>query len=126
MRDEPDRAEGALPPSPQGGDSPGVFEPRRNARGMLRLSPLNRRRWRNFRRNGRAFWSLVIFSVIFTITLCAEFVANDKPILIQYRGEFYAPIFPVLSRDGVRRRFPDRGDLSRPGGAMPDRLGRAG
>jgi microcin C transport system permease protein len=60
---------------------------------MFRLSPLNQRRWRNFRRNGRAFWSLVMFSVIFTITLCAEFVANDKPILIQYRGEFYAPIF---------------------------------
>jgi len=93
VRDDHDRAEGALPPSPQGGDSPGIFEARRNAGGMFRLSPLNQRRWRNFRRNGRAFWSLVMFSVIFTITLCAEFVANDKPILIQYRGEFYAPIF---------------------------------
>lgn len=60
---------------------------------MIRLSPLNQRRWRNFRRNGRAFWSLILFSVIFTITLFAEFVANDKPILVQYRGEFYAPIF---------------------------------
>ncbi|WP_080455538.1 ABC transporter permease [Roseovarius sp. A-2] len=58
----------------------------------MRLSPLNQRRWRNFRRNGRAFWSLILFSVIFTITLFAEFVANDKPILVQYRGEFYAPI----------------------------------
>jgi microcin C transport system permease protein len=93
MRDESDRAEGALPPSPQSGDSPGVFEPRRNAGGMFSLSPLNQRRWRNFRRNGRAFWSLVIFSVLFTITLFAEFVANDKPILIQYRGELHAPIF---------------------------------
>ncbi|MGI3210846.1 ABC transporter permease [Roseovarius tibetensis] len=92
MRDDHGRAEGALPPSPQSGDSPGVFEPRRKA-GRFRLSPLNQRRWRNFRRNGRAFWSLVIFSVIFTITLFAEFVANDKPILIQYRGDFYAPIF---------------------------------
>ena len=60
---------------------------------MVRLSPLNQRRWRNFRRNGRAFWSLILFSVIFSITLCAEFVANDKPILVQYRGDFYAPIF---------------------------------
>ncbi|WP_354544382.1 ABC transporter permease [Roseovarius sp. MBR-78] len=59
----------------------------------MRLSPLNQRRWRNFRRNGRAFWSLVIFSVVFTVTLCAEFVANDKPILVQYRGEFYMPVF---------------------------------
>ncbi|SEL60854.1 microcin C transport system permease protein [Roseovarius azorensis] len=60
---------------------------------MIRLSPLNQRRWRNFRRNRRAFWSLVIFSVIFTITLFAEFVANDKPILVQYRGDYYMPIF---------------------------------
>jgi microcin C transport system permease protein len=93
MRDDFERAKGALPPSPQDGDSPGVFDPSRTSGGMFGLSPLNQRRWRNFRRNGRAFWSLIVFSVIFTITLCAEFVANDKPILIQYRGEFYAPIF---------------------------------
>lgn len=60
---------------------------------MFHLSPLNQRRWRNFRCNRRAFWSLIIFSVIFTVTLFAEFVANDKPILVQYRGNFYMPIF---------------------------------
>jgi len=58
-----------------------------------RLSPLNQRRWRNFRSNTRAYWSLMIFSVIFGITLFAEFIANDKPILVQYRGEFFTPIF---------------------------------
>jgi microcin C transport system permease protein len=60
---------------------------------VIRLSPLNQRRWRNFRRNNRAYWSLILFSVIFTVTLFAEFVANDKPILVQFRGEFYMPIF---------------------------------
>ncbi|WP_420586028.1 ABC transporter permease [Ruegeria sp.] len=59
----------------------------------MALSPLNQRRWRNFRRNGRAFWSLIIFSVLFGLSLFAEFIANDKPILVQYRGEFYTPIF---------------------------------
>jgi microcin C transport system permease protein len=59
----------------------------------MALSPLNQRRWRNFKRNKRAFWSLIIFSVIFVITLFAEFVANDKPILVNYRGDFYTPIF---------------------------------
>jgi len=59
----------------------------------MALSPLNQRRWRNFKRNRRAFWSLIIFSVIFVITLFAEFVANDKPILVQYRGGYYTPIF---------------------------------
>ncbi len=59
----------------------------------MALSPLNQRRWRNFRRNGRAFWSLIIFSVLFGLSLFAEFIANDKPILLKYRGEFYTPVF---------------------------------
>ncbi len=59
----------------------------------MALSPLNQRRWRNFRRNGRAFWSLIIFMVIFTVTLFAEFIANDKPILVSYRGELFTPVF---------------------------------
>ena len=57
------------------------------------LSPLNQRRWRNFTRNRRAYWSLIIFSVLFGISLLAEFIANDKPILVSYQGELYVPIF---------------------------------
>jgi microcin C transport system permease protein len=59
----------------------------------MAMSPLNQRRWRNFRRNNRAFWSMIIFSVLFGITLCAEFIANDKPILVSYRGEIFVPVF---------------------------------
>ncbi|WP_170791130.1 ABC transporter permease [Ruegeria lacuscaerulensis] len=59
----------------------------------MALSPLNQRRWRNFRRNGRAFWSLIIFSVLLGLSLFAEFIANDKPILVNYRGEYFTPIF---------------------------------
>ena len=59
----------------------------------MAFSPLNQRRWRNFRKNGRAFWSLIIFTVIFTLTLFAEFIANDKPILVNYRGEYFTPVF---------------------------------
>ena len=58
----------------------------------MALSPLNRRRWRNFRANGRAFWSLWIFGILFVISLFAEFVANDKPILVSYRGDLYVPV----------------------------------
>ncbi len=57
-----------------------------------RLSPLNQRRWKNFKANRRAYWSLWIFAVLFGITLFAEFIANDKPLLVSYRGEFYTPI----------------------------------
>lgn len=59
----------------------------------MALSPLNQRRWRNFRRNGRAFWSLLVFVALFGASLFAEFIANDKPILVQYRGELFVPVF---------------------------------
>ena len=56
-----------------------------------RFSPLNQRRWRNFRRNGRAFWSLILFSVLFGASLFAELIANDEPILVSYRGDLHVP-----------------------------------
>ncbi|MFY0596961.1 MAG: ABC transporter permease [Cognatishimia sp.] len=59
----------------------------------MALSPINQRRWRNFCRNRRAFWSLIIFSVVFGLSLFAELLANDKPILVKYRGDFYTPVF---------------------------------
>jgi len=58
----------------------------------VRLSPLNQRRWQNFRKNGRAFWSLIIFSVLLVVCLCAELVANDKPLLVKYQGGYYTPV----------------------------------
>ena len=57
------------------------------------LSPLNQRRWRNFTRNRRAYWSLVIFGILFGLSLFAEFIANDRPILVNYKGGYYTPIF---------------------------------
>ena len=56
------------------------------------LSPLNQRRWRNFKRNRRAWWSMWIFAVLFGLSLFAEFLANDKPILVSYRGEWRSPV----------------------------------
>lgn len=57
----------------------------------MALSPLNQRRWRNFKANRRAYWSLWIFLVLYGISLCAELVANNRPILVSYRGELYTP-----------------------------------
>ncbi|WP_050929048.1 ABC transporter permease [Aestuariivita boseongensis] len=59
----------------------------------MALSPLNQRRWRNFKRNRRAYWSMWIFGVLFGLSLFAEFLAYDKPILIRYQGAFYTPIW---------------------------------
>jgi microcin C transport system permease protein len=59
----------------------------------LRISPLTRRRLRNFRANRRGYWSFWIFLVLFLVSLFAEFIANDKPLLVRYDGAFYMPIF---------------------------------
>ncbi|MEQ9177860.1 MAG: ABC transporter permease, partial [Nitratireductor sp.] len=57
------------------------------------LSPLNQRRWQNFKANRRGYWSLWIFLVLFVLSMFAEFIANDKPVLASYKGEI---LFPVL------------------------------
>ena len=59
---------------------------------MIRLSELDRRRLRNFRANRRAFWSLWIFLVLFILSLFAELLANDQPILVKFKGEYLSPI----------------------------------
>ncbi len=67
----------AAPPPPKG------FE----------FTPLNSRRWRNFKTNRRGYWSLWIFLILFVISLFAEFIANDQPLFIRYDGKNYFPVF---------------------------------
>ncbi|NVN55783.1 ABC transporter permease [bacterium Scap17] len=57
-----------------------------------RLSPITRRRMAAFRDNRRAWWSLVIFGVLFVLSLGAELIANDRPLLVKYQGETYLPM----------------------------------
>lgn len=57
------------------------------------LSPLNRRRWNNFKANRRGYWSMWIFLALFILSLCAPFIANDRPILVSYKGELLTPTF---------------------------------
>ncbi|MBG11905.1 MAG: ABC transporter permease [Alloalcanivorax venustensis] len=56
-------------------------------------NPIWRRQWRAFRRNRRGFWSLGLFLVLFVVSLGAEFVANDRPVMVQYQGDLYFPVF---------------------------------
>ncbi|WP_419797854.1 MAG: ABC transporter permease [Terasakiella sp.] len=55
------------------------------------MSPINQRRWQNFKTNKRGYWSLWIFLFLFVFSLFAELIANDKPLLISYEGELYTP-----------------------------------
>lgn len=72
----------------------------------MTLSPLNQRRWSNFRKNRRAFWSLWIFGILFGLSLFAELIANDKPILVSYQGELRSPIFSFYSERDFGGDFP--------------------
>jgi microcin C transport system permease protein len=62
-------------------------------RARIHVSPINRRRWENFKSNRRGYWSLWLFLVLFILSLFAEVIANDKPIIARYKGEF---LFPIL------------------------------
>ena len=80
----------------------------------MRLSPLTRRRLRNFRANRRGFWSLWIFLVLFVVSLCAEGIANDRPLLVRYAGAFYLPFlreYPETTFGGI---FPTEADYRDP------------
>ena len=62
-------------------------------RSRWQLSPINRRRLDNFRRNRRGLWAFWLFSTLFILSLGAELIANDRPIVARYKGE---TLFPIL------------------------------
>lgn len=78
------------------------------------LSPINRRRWNNFCANRRGYWSLWIFLILFFVTLFAEFIANDRPLLISYEGGYYMPIFNVYSETTFGGDFETEADYRDP------------
>ena len=51
------------------------------------------RRWRRFKQNRRGYYSLILFTILFTLSLFAEGLSNDKPFFVSYQGQWYAPIF---------------------------------
>jgi microcin C transport system permease protein len=57
------------------------------------LSPLNQRRWQSFKANRRGYWSLWAFLFLFILSLFAEFLANDRPVFVWFKGSPHAPIF---------------------------------
>jgi microcin C transport system permease protein len=78
------------------------------------MNPINQRRWRNFRANRRGFWSLWIFLILFFISLFAEFIANDKPILVYYNNKVYLPIFEVYPETTFGGEFETEADYRDP------------
>ena len=83
-------------------------------RHRLSLSPLNRRRWQNFKANRRGYWSFWIFLVLFGISLFAEFIANDRPLLIKLDGHYYFPAVVTYSETTFGGDFETAADYRDP------------
>lgn len=78
------------------------------------LSPLNQRRVRNFRANRRGWWSFVLFTVLFVFSLFAEFIANDRPILVSYEGGYYFPVVKAYPETAFGGDFETTADYRDP------------
>ena len=51
-----------------------------------------RRAWARFRRNRLGYWSLLVFCAVVLLSLAAELISNDRPLLVRYQGQFYVPV----------------------------------
>jgi microcin C transport system permease protein len=80
----------------------------------IKLSERARRRWERFKANRRGYRSLWIFVFIFAVSLCAEFVANDRPLVIRYDGRWYFPIVRTYPETAFGGAFPTAADYRDP------------
>ncbi|EJL89420.1 ABC transporter permease [Pantoea sp. GM01] len=80
----------------------------------MRLSPVNQQRWQRFRHNRRGYWSLWIFLIIFVLSLGAELLANDKPLLVHYQQRWYMPLLFNYSESDYGGDFATPADYQDP------------
>lgn len=81
---------------------------------QFKLSPMNRRRLHAFKSNKRGYYSFIIFMTLFIVTLFAEFIANDKPLLAKYDGSLYMPIFKMYTEKQFGGEFETEADYRDP------------
>ncbi|MEM7619035.1 MAG: ABC transporter permease [Pseudomonadota bacterium] len=81
---------------------------------LVTLTPINRRRLQNFKANKRGYWSFWIFLILFVLSLLAEFIANDKPLLIQYDGALYSPVMKTYTETTFGGEFETEADYRDP------------
>ena len=80
----------------------------------MTLSPLNKRRLDNFKSNKRGCYSFWIFTLLFLISIFANFIANDKPLLIKYNNQIYFPVIKEYSETMFGGDFETEADYRDP------------
>ncbi len=81
---------------------------------MIKLSPIAERRISQFKRNRGGYWSLWIFVALFLFSSGAELIANDKPIVVRYQGNFYFPIVKSYPETAFGGEFETQADYRDP------------
>jgi len=81
---------------------------------LIKLNPLNRRRWQRFSANRRGWWSLWIFLTLFSLSLMAEFIANDRPLLVSCQGRLYCPVLVDYAETDFGGEFATEADYRDP------------
>ncbi len=76
----------------------------------IKLNPTTKKRWQRFRRTRRAWWSFLILTAIFVLSLGVDYIANDKPLLVSHEGKLYFPILRYFPED----TFTGSGRMTRP------------
>ncbi|MEO0442467.1 MAG: ABC transporter permease [Pseudomonadota bacterium] len=79
-----------------------------------KLSPIDQRRWDAFFANRRAAWSLLLFFILFFLSLFSELIANDKPLLVYYDGQVYTPVFKAYAETRFGGDFETEADYKDP------------
>ncbi|SMQ23327.1 peptide/nickel transport system permease protein [Pseudomonas helmanticensis] len=77
---------------------------------MLTLSPIGQRRWARFIDHRRGWWSLWLFLALFGLSLGGELIANDKPLLVTYQGEWFFPAFKRYTEEDFGGELPFQPD----------------
>ena len=81
---------------------------------LFHLSPLTRRRLAHFCANRRGYWSLWWFLLLFGVSLGAEFIANNRPLLIYHQGSFYVPVINDYAETDFGGVFPSEANYRDP------------
>ena len=80
----------------------------------MALSAVHRQRWQRFCHNRRGYWSLWLFLLIFLLSLAAELLANEKPLLVRYQQRWYVPLLVDYSEQDYGGVFATAADYQDP------------
>jgi microcin C transport system permease protein len=81
---------------------------------LLKMNPIHAEKWYRFRENKRGYWSLWLFGLLFILSLFAELIANDKPLLVSYDHHFYFPIIEAYPETQFGGEFDTEADYTDP------------